>query len=347
MSSKPITIVGGGLAGLTLGIGLRQKGIPVIVWEAGHYPRHKACGEFISGRGQEVLSRFGLLKPFQEAGAHEASSATFAFGKIQGPRRRISPPALCLSRFAMDALLAKQFRASGGELLESQRWEGPCCEGVVRASGRRAHARQQGWAWFGLKVHARDVRLEADLELHGLRNGYVGLCRLPEGVTNICGLFRRRISSGGGSCAAGWGRLLGGAPDSLLHQRLGAAVLDETSFCSVAGLGLEPKRAATQTECRIGDALTMVPPVTGNGMSMAFEAAELAVGPLVAYSHGTLTWRQAQETIANACDDRFAVRLTWAAWLHKLIFAPGMAGLLGAMTLDSGWLWRAFFKRTR
>jgi len=50
-SCKPITIVGGGLAGLTLGIGLRQRGVPVTIWEAGKYPRHRVCGEFISGNG--------------------------------------------------------------------------------------------------------------------------------------------------------------------------------------------------------------------------------------------------------------------------------------------------------
>ena len=30
----------------------------------------------------------------------------------------------------------------------------------------------------------------------------------------------------------------------------------------------------------------MIPPVTGNGMSMAFESAELAVAPLAAWSRG-------------------------------------------------------------
>ena len=59
-SSLPITIVGGGLAGLTLGIGLRQRQIPVAVWEAGNYPRHRVCGEFISGRGQQTLERLRL-----------------------------------------------------------------------------------------------------------------------------------------------------------------------------------------------------------------------------------------------------------------------------------------------
>ena len=70
---KPITVVGGGLAGLTLGIGLRQRGIPVTVWEAGHYPRHRVCGEFISGRGQGTLARLGLRERLDEVGAISAN----------------------------------------------------------------------------------------------------------------------------------------------------------------------------------------------------------------------------------------------------------------------------------
>ena len=45
---RAVTIIGGGLAGLTLGIGLRQRGVPVTISEAGDYPRHRVCGEFIS-----------------------------------------------------------------------------------------------------------------------------------------------------------------------------------------------------------------------------------------------------------------------------------------------------------
>src|ERR1044072_7396458 len=32
-AAKPVTIIGGGLAGLALGIGLRQRDVPVAVWE--------------------------------------------------------------------------------------------------------------------------------------------------------------------------------------------------------------------------------------------------------------------------------------------------------------------------
>ena len=74
---KPITIVGGGLAGLTLGIGLRQRGVPAALWEAGHYPRHRVCGEFICGRGQETLARLDLRELLERAGAVGADTAAF------------------------------------------------------------------------------------------------------------------------------------------------------------------------------------------------------------------------------------------------------------------------------
>src|SRR5204862_7913249 len=74
---KPINIIGGGLAGLTLGIGLRRREIPVTLWETGAYPRHRVCGEFISGQGQEVLARLHLREKLIQAGAAEARNAVF------------------------------------------------------------------------------------------------------------------------------------------------------------------------------------------------------------------------------------------------------------------------------
>src|SRR5437867_2656275 len=117
---KTITIVGGGLAGLTLGIGLRQRGIPVTVWEAGHYPRHRVCGEFISGRGQEALGRLGLVGALLQAGAVTAQTAAFFSVKASSPVRCLPAPALCLSRFTMDVLLAEQFQQTGGELRQKE-----------------------------------------------------------------------------------------------------------------------------------------------------------------------------------------------------------------------------------
>ena len=343
---KPITIVGGGLAGLTLGIGLRQQGIPVTVWEAGHYPRHRVCGEFISGRGQDVLAQLGLRESFFQAGAVLARTAAFYLGQTSSPVRPLPTPALCLSRFAMDALLAKHFRESGGELRENARWqEGGFSEGIVRANGRRLQPREDGCGWFGLKVHAGNVSLAADLEMHGSQTGYVGFCRLKDGEVNVCGLFRRPATKPDGPQP--WRDLLRGRPGTPLRERLAGAVFDESSFCSVAGFSLRPHRAAAQRECCLGDALTMIPPVTGNGMSMAFEAAGMALGPLAAYSRGESSWSQAQENVAVACDCAFARRLAWARWLQWMMFTPLLRGCLGSVALHSEWLWLTMFTRTR
>jgi menaquinone-9 beta-reductase len=343
---RPITIIGGGLAGLTLGIGLRQKGIPVTILEAGRYPRHRVCGEFISGRGQDVLARLGLRENFIQAGSVPARTAAFFLGKAGSPVRPLPAPALCLSRFTMDALLAQRFQAAGGELHESERWrEGDSAEGMVRASGRRLEPASNGWRWFALKVHAHNVPLAADLEMHGSQNGYVGFCRLRNGEVNVCGLFRRPASPH--EMPMPWREMLQGQPGTPLRARMAEAEIDETSFCAVAGLSLRPKRASARTDCSIGDALTMIPPVTGNGMSMAFEAAELAIEPLAAQSRGEIAWTQARQAVARACDNAFAQRLAWAKWLHWMMFTPVLRTALGPLALNSDWLWHTMFARTR
>ena len=345
MQAKHITIVGGGLAGLTLGIGLRQRGVPVTVWETGRYPRHRVCGEFISGDGQRSLARLGLLAGLQKADACSAVSAAFFGRQAKVPVLPLPEAALCISRFVLDDWLAREFQRLGGELRAEERWRGDAGEGIVRASGRRAAAVVDGWRLFGLKVHARDVVMAADLELHFVSSGYVGLCRLTKGRVNICGLFRSEKTVP--DLAQRWRDWLAGPADSALHARLANAQFDEGSFCSVAGFSLRPQQAAASDECRVGDALTMIPPLTGNGMSMAFESAELAIEPLAQFHRGELTWTQAQQQIAEACDVKFTRRLRWAGWLQRVLFQPSARSALLFLASRSGWLWRGIFKRTR
>ena len=343
--AKLVTIVGGGLAGLTLGIGLRQRGVPVTVWEAGRYPRHRVCGEFISGEGQNSLARLGLLAALQDAGACSALSAAFFSGTAKVAEHALPTAAWCISRWVLDDWLAREFQRLDGELRVGVRWTGEFGSGLVRASGRRVQPVADGWRLFGLKVHARGVALDADLELHFVPVGYVGLCRLAGGEVNLCGLFRSKTTVPG--LAHHWRDWLGGPAGSVLHSRLANAHFDDESLCTVAGLCLQPQHAAHRHECCVGDSLTMIPPLTGNGMSMAFESAELAIDPLARFSSGDLTWPQAQQEIAMACDQRFATRLRWAGRLQRALFqAPARATLL-RLAARSDWLWRGMFARTR
>jgi len=343
--AKPITIVGGGLAGLALGIGLRRCDVPVTVNEAGHYPRHRVCGEFISGRGQVTLARLGLRELSGQAGAVSAQTIAFFSATQSTAPRPLPSSAICLSRFALDAALAKNFRELGGELLEGRRFAGEFGEGIVRATGRRARADEGGSRWFGLKIHARKIALAADLEMHVSPSGYVGLCKINGGGVNICGLFRKRADASGE--AKHRYDLLHGPAGSPLYQRLAAAEFDENSFCAVAGLSLQPQQAAARAEICVGDAITMIPPVTGNGMSMALESAQVAITPLVAWSRGELSWNEARQKIARDCDAVFARRLAWAKWLQRIILTPALQNPLVALAARSDWFWPMAFERTR
>jgi flavin-dependent dehydrogenase len=348
-TNKNITIVGGGLAGLTLGIGLRRRSVPVTVWEAGRYPRHRVCGEFISGKGEETLARLGVRQRLLDSGAILARTTAFFSERRASAVRELSEPALSLSRHTLDALLADEFRRLGGELRENERWRGAeFTEGVVRASGRRAEPVVGGWRWYGLKVHARNVQLAADLEMHLAPSGYLGISRLKDGEVNICGLFRRPASkTSTAETHLPWQELLRGDKGSLRHERLANAEFDIDSFCSVAGLSLEPKRAAESDECRVGDTITMIPPVTGNGMSMAFESAEMAMEPLADYSSGRLSWRAARETIARRCDQAFARRLVWAHHVQQLMFQPWLQDALVLFAPRWQRVWRVLLEKTR
>jgi hypothetical protein len=244
----------------------------------------------------------------------------------------------------MDKLLADEFQKLGGELQTGARWQNDFPDGIVSAKGRRAQTTENGWHWFGLKAHARNVSPAADLEMHVFKNGYVGICKLAGGEVNVCGLFRRNSSDA--PIQNGFD-LLRGNSGTILNERLMRAEFDENSFCSVAGLSLKPRRASEKSECCIGEALTMIPPVTGNGMSLAFESAQIAVEPLASFSRGEISWALARQKIARACDKTFSRRLRWANWLQRLMFSPLLQIRPSSFIFQSQTAWEMMFARTR
>jgi menaquinone-9 beta-reductase len=280
-----------------------------------------------------------------DAGAVRAHTAAFFSATRSTSPRPLPSAAICLSRFTLDAALAKKFRDLGGELREGGRFGGNFAEGIVRATGRRVQANENDARWFGLKIHARNLTLAADLEMHFSPRGYVGLCKINDGEVNVCGLFRKCAEE---KSEAKIGRdWLRGQPGSPLHRRLADAEFADDSFCAVAGLSLQPQQAAARAELCVGDAITMIPPVTGNGMSMAFESAEWAVMPLASWSRGEISWDEARQKIARDCDAMFARRLASAKWLQRIILTPALQNPLIAFAARNEWFWRLAFERTR
>lgn len=335
---RRVTIVGGGIAGLTLGILLRRAGVPVCLHEAGDYPRHRVCGEYISGAGTGVLKRLELRDSLIQAGARPARTVRF-LSRGSPARTWASPrPALCVTRYQLDQFLASQFTRLGGELLARSRWSGTFeAEGVVRATGRRP-AKISGWRWIGIKAHALEDRSGADLEMHFGTSAYAGIARLGQNKVNICGLLRAREPV----------RNLESAWIGILESLIGwhGTEWDHSSFRAVAGFSFAMPEPASR-ECHLGDAISMMPPLTGNGMSAALESAELASAPLNKYARGEISWETAREEIRHGCNSQFLERFRWARLVQELVFTRMGQFLLRGLVTRCDWVLPLLFRRTR
>ena len=302
---RPVTIAGGGLAGLSLGIALLRRGGAVTLHEAGRYPRHRVCGEFISGVTEATLGKLGIGRHLEPA-MQLRSSRWF---DASGPLASIPVNGVGISRWALDQSLQMDFTDSGGILkTESRIVPG---EGIVWAAGR---VRTDG-NWIGVKCHVRGLPLADDLEMHVASNGYIGLAKVEDEVVNVCGLFRRQKGIGGKDALFQCLRA-GGLSD--LAGRISGAAPDPDSFCAVAGFQTGRQAGPPFS---IGDAAYMIPPFTGNGMTMAFESAATALDPLVEYASGKISWQQAGGLAAKLQAERFSRRIRVAGWLHSLITA--------------------------
>lgn len=308
IASRPIEIVGGGLAGLSLGAALARAGVPVTVHEALAFPRHRVCGEFIRGLDAATIQTLQLDPLLETAG--RADEALWFDRDRMIRRHAVRPAALTISRHELDARLAESFVRAGGILRTHHRVAATPAPGRVLASGRIT-ARDSDW--LGLKLHARGFVPRAGLEMHLGQRAYVGLCPLPDGHVNVCGLFQRRPE-----LAAPREQILltylRAADLEGLAGRLARAAIVGESCSAVAGVPLRPHVA--RGGVRIGDAFAMMPPFTGNGMALAFQSAALALAPLLAWARHEATWRDTEHEIRRRQHRHFRVRLQLARLLH-------------------------------
>lgn len=326
-SLKSLEIVGGGPAGLAAGILLRRHGVPVDLHEAGTYPRHRVCGEFLCGLDPGMPAMLGLTDVFARAAINQSCGW---FDRQDKLIYQADLPVRVhgLSRWQMDVAMAAEFTRLGGNLHAHSRVDPMGKPGRIRACGRQAASASN---WCGLKAHFRHMDLRADLEMHLGSGGYLGLAKIEDGLVNACGLFpasalNTRDPQPHRLAAAT--RTLG---LDVLADRLGAADLVTDSLVGCAKI--HPGWQANHDEISpgIGDAMAIIPPFTGNGMTMAIQAADQLSGIMLGYARGEYSWPEAVAMARAAQRRRFSRRLHWAQWAHPVMLHPAGQWILGML----------------
>ncbi|MEO1666028.1 MAG: NAD(P)/FAD-dependent oxidoreductase [Chloroflexota bacterium] len=372
--TKPPTfdavIIGGGLAGCSAAITLAERGWRVALIEAGDYPRHRVCGEFMSPECVDTLNTLGAMPAIRE---HAPTWMTYAV--ITTPsgitwEGDLPATAMGISRYALDAILAQRAENAGAAVFTNSRAtsiEGNLRDGftitagkhtlhaktVIGAHGKRSNLDralnrsflQQRQPFVGLKMHYEAPPITSRVELHTFTGGYCGLSDVEGGVVNACLLAREDVFRAAGSIPAfvEWMRSENPALNAWMAEA--TPVLDR--WQSIAQVPFVDKRAVEHDILMTGDAAGLIAPLAGNGMGMGMDGGVLAARYIHDYLSGDLTAPALAKNYAAAWRRQFAGRMHTGRFLQALMFRPGLlaAGLRAANTLPA--LGDFFIRNTR
>jgi menaquinone-9 beta-reductase len=301
-----VLIIGGGVAGCAASIALARMGRSVTLIEREPVPRHKVCGEFLSGEALEDLHALRIdvaslgavpIDYVRLAAARRAATAPLPF------------PAKSLTRKALDTALIAEAVAAGvrvergravqslsrtsvnlwqAKLDDDAAYEAPT---VFLATGKhdlRGHARPKDpRQWIGFKMYYRMTAVQkADLgdasELTLYAGGYGGIQPVENHITNFCCVVQRRYFEGAG---LRWEGLLAKMQQDCPHlaMRLAGAepLLDRPITVTHIPYGFLRRTTEDGLYC-IGDQAAVIPSFTGDGISIALHTARRAAASYLA-----------------------------------------------------------------
>jgi len=296
-----VLILGGGVAGCAASIALARKGRRVTLIERETTPRHKVCGEFLSGEALEDLHALGIdvaslgavpLDHVRLAAAHRAAEAPLPF------------PAASLTRKALDTALIAEAHAAGVRMecgrsvqalsrTANNGWQATLDDGTTReapvvflATGKhdlRGYSRPTDpHKWVAFKMYfklspTQAAELTGASELMLYPGGYGGIQPVEDGMANLCCVIQHKHLPSGGHR---WENFLAKMQKDCPHlaMRLDGAVplLEKPLAITHIPYGYIRRTTEDGLYC-IGDQAAVIPSFTGDGISIALHTARCAV----------------------------------------------------------------------
>lgn len=293
--TKAVTIIGGGLAGLTAAIHLSKIGLKVILIEKNEYPKHKVCGEYISN---EILPYLNWLS-LDISELNPSQITKLGFSTADGELISCDLPlgGFGLSRFTLDDFLFRKAVENGCEVVKDQVndivFENNIftvstfnnriftSEIVIGAFGKRSNidlklnrefSRKKSY-WLAVKAHYLGDFPDELVSLHNFERGYCGVSKVENDIVNICYLVSYDSFKKCKDIEEFQYQVLVKNPHLKLIFNKVKMVFD--SPLTISQVSFDKKATVENHILMIGDSAGLIHPLCGNGMAMAVHSAKI------------------------------------------------------------------------
>jgi len=357
-----VLVLGGGVAGCAAAIALARKGRRVTLIEREPTPRHKVCGEFLSGEALEDLHGLGIdvaslgavpINCVRLAAARRAAEAPLPFS------------AASLTRKALDTALIAEAMAAGvsverGRSVEGLArtapnvWQATLDDGTTReaptvflATGKhdiRGHLRPKDpQRWVAFKMYFRlapgqAAELAGASELMLYPGGYGGIQPVEGGAANLCWVVQHRYLARVGNH---WENLLKKMEQDCPHLAMRLAGAEPLLAKPIAITHIPYgyiRRTTEQGLYCIGDQAAVIPSFTGDGISIALHTARCAAAaylsgePAALFQARLRSALQAQMRLAEIAADGLNNSVARAVLPFCLRVWPGVMRVTARLT---------------
>ena len=350
-----LAVIGGGPAGASAAITAARIGMDVLLLEAGKFPRHKVCGEFVSGEALELLTHLVGSDELLISAPQISQARVFIDDQLlQFP---VDPAAVSVSRWNLDLLLWQAAIRSGIDARSESRVHS-CrrtqdrfliqtgkaevqARAVINATGRWSNLIKQRpelrERWIGVKSHFFESDPSNSCDLYFFEGGYCGVQPLGSNEVNAAAMVRADVAR---------------TMSDVLRQskRLALRSLNwkaQMEPVAVSPLFFRPPLTSENGVALCGDAAAFLDPFAGDGISMALQSGAMAATEFAAYLTGKRSLQAALLAYDRAYREFLAPVLKTGAQLRRLIQLPRLGRIAAVSLLKFPPLARLAVKQTR